>query len=55
MQRRWLLAGAIATEVAATLSLRASEGGRVKLWLIPVVLGYVAAFVLLSLTLSPGS
>lgn len=50
----WLLAGAIATEVAATLSLRASEGGRVKLWLIPVVLGYIAAFVLLSLTLSAG-
>lgn len=49
-----LLAAAIVTEVAATLSLRASEGGRKKLWLIPVVAGYGAAFTLLALTLSAG-
>lgn len=48
----WPLSGAIVVEVAATLALRASEGGRKKLWLIPVVLGYVVAFVLLSSTLS---
>ncbi|OZD15195.1 QacE family quaternary ammonium compound efflux SMR transporter [Rhodococcus sp. 15-649-1-2] len=50
----WLLAGAIVTEVMATLSLRASEGGRKKWWLVPVVAGYGAAFTLLALTLSAG-
>lgn len=50
----WLLTGAIVTEVAATLSLRASEGGRKKLWLVPVVVGYGAAFSFLAATLSAG-
>jgi small multidrug resistance pump len=50
----WLLAGAIVTEVAATLSLRASEGGRKKLWLVPVVVGYGLAFTFLAMTLSAG-
>jgi small multidrug resistance pump len=49
-----LLAGAIVTEVMATLSLRASEGGRKKWWLVPVVAGYGAAFTLLASTLSAG-
>ncbi|MDV6286770.1 DMT family transporter [Rhodococcus jostii] len=50
----WLLSGAIVVEVAATLALRSSEGGRKKLLLIPVVLGYLIAFALLSATLSAG-
>lgn len=51
----WLfLAGAIVVEVAATLSLRASDGFRRKIWLIPVVGGYLAAFALLSVSLSLG-
>ena len=51
----WLpLVGAILTEVAATMSLRASEGLRRKRW-IPAVAGfYLAAFGLLTVTLSLG-
>lgn len=52
---QWLvLASAIAVEVFATLSLRASEGFRRKAWIAPVVLGYLASFYLLWLTLSLG-
>jgi small multidrug resistance pump len=51
----WLaLAGAIIIEVMATLSMRASEGFRKKIWLIPVVIGYVASFALLSASLALG-
>lgn len=51
----WLtLAAAIALEVTATLCLRASDGLRRKLWLIPVIVGYIASFALLSVTLSLG-
>lgn len=51
----WLvLAVAIATEVFATLSLRASDGFRKKVWIAPVVLGYLLSFYLLWLTLSLG-
>lgn len=51
----WLaLGGAIVLEVAATLSLRASDGLRNKKWLTPVVLGYVASFSMLSWSLSLG-
>jgi small multidrug resistance pump len=51
----WLaLAGAILIEVMATLSMRASEGFRKKIWLIPVVVGYLASFALLSVSLSLG-
>lgn len=51
--RRWaLLLGAIGTEVAGTLSLRASQDARV--WLVVVVIGYVASFVLLSRVLRAG-
>ncbi|HLS49442.1 MAG TPA: SMR family transporter [Actinomycetaceae bacterium] len=48
-----LLCGAIVAEVAATLSLRASVGGR-RAWLLAVVVGYGAAFVLLAMTLRHG-
>jgi small multidrug resistance pump len=51
----WLiLAGAILTEVAATLSLRASEGLRKKRWIAPVAVFYVTAFSLLTLALANG-
>ena len=51
----WLvLAGAIGIEVFATLGLRASDGLRIKAWIAPVVLGYLASFYLLWLTLRLG-
>lgn len=49
-----LLAGAIVAEVAATLSLRASEGMKRKRWIPAVVAGYGAAFGLLTLALAQG-
>jgi small multidrug resistance pump len=48
------LAGAICAEVAATLSLRASEGFSKAPYAIVVVLGYLAAFALLTLALDRG-
>ena len=45
---------AIVFEVAGTLSLRASDGFRKMIWLIPTVVGYVVAFGALSLTLAGG-
>ena len=49
----WLfLIGAIIFEVAATMSLRASEGFRQKKWIPAVVAGYLLAFVMLGLTLN---
>ena len=48
------LAGAIIVEVIATLSLRASDGFRNRLWIIPVVVGYAASFYLLWVSLSLG-
>ena len=51
--RTWvLLLAAVTAEVTATLSLRASttHAG----WLVPVVAGYLAAFVLLALVLRAG-
>jgi small multidrug resistance pump len=51
----WLfLMGAIITEVAATLSLRASEGLRKKKWIGPIVVFYIAAFSLLTIALANG-
>jgi small multidrug resistance pump len=51
----WLYqAGAILVEVGATMSLRASDGFRKKIWLIPVVIGYLVSFGLLSTSLSLG-
>lgn len=50
----WLfLAGAIVTEVCATLALRAASGGA-RGWYAAVVAGYFAAFSFLSLTLRAG-
>ncbi len=51
----WLtLAGAIVIEVLATLGMRASDGFRNRRWIAPVVMGYIASFALLSITLSLG-
>ena len=45
---------AILSELAATLSLRASEGLKKRLWLILIVPGYILAFFFLSLALTEG-
>ena len=51
--RKWgLLIAAIAVEVAATLSLRASQDHAA--WLAVVVAGYVGSFILLTLVLRAG-
>jgi small multidrug resistance pump len=52
----WIfLAGAILSEVIATLSLRmAAQGGGKKTWFIAVAAGYVAAFVFLTVALDGG-
>jgi small multidrug resistance pump len=51
----WLtLAGGIILEVCATLAMRASDGFRKRGWIIPVVIGYIASFSLVSMTLSMG-
>nr|WP_314843059.1 SMR family transporter [uncultured Microbacterium sp.] len=49
-----LLALAIASEVTATLSLRASEGLRRRRWIPVIVVGYLAAFSLLGAILAMG-
>ena len=49
----WLFV-AIAFEVSGTLSLRASNGLRRRLWLIPVGLGYLLSFTSLSLAMQAG-
>ena len=48
-----LLAGAILTEVTATLLLRVASAGK-RRWYIPVGVGYFLAFALLTLTLDQG-
>ena len=48
------LAGAIFFEVIGTIALRASEGFRKQIWIIPVTIGYLASFYLLWLTLALG-
>lgn len=51
----WLtLTGAILVEVCATLSMRASDGFRKKIWVAPMIAGYLVSFTLLSVTLSLG-
>ena len=51
----WLaLAGGIIVEVFATMSLRASEGFHKKVWIVPVVVGYLVSFWLLWVALSLG-
>lgn len=47
------LAAAIISEVAATLSLRKAAHGS-RPWYIPVVIGYLIAFVMLTLVLAEG-
>jgi small multidrug resistance pump len=47
-----LLSGAIASEVAATLALRASQDH--MMWLVLVVAGYLGAFALLTAVLRAG-
>lgn len=49
----WLIL-AILCEVTGTLSLRASDGFRKRLWLIPVAISYTAAFLLLGFALGEG-
>jgi small multidrug resistance pump len=49
----WLML-AITCELAATLSLRASDGFRKRLWLVPVAIGYTASFVFLAFALDTG-
>lgn len=53
MSWAWL-AVAIAAEILATLSLRASDGLRRRRWLIPVGAGYAVAFVCLARALAAG-
>lgn len=52
MQKPVLLTAAIATEVTATLALRASQDD--SWWLVVVVAGYLSAFVLLAAVLRAG-
>jgi small multidrug resistance pump len=52
VQKWGLLAAAIASEVAATLALRASQDHAV--WLVLVVAGYLGAFVLLTSVIRTG-
>ena len=52
MQKWALLGAAIVVEVAATLSLRASQDH--SAWLVVVVAGYLASFILLTLVLRTG-
>jgi small multidrug resistance pump len=48
------LTGAILLEVVGTLALRASEGFRRRIWIVPVTIGYLVSFYLLWLTLRLG-
>jgi small multidrug resistance pump len=48
------LAGAIVSEVIATISLRASDGFSKPPFIVLIVVGYVAAFTLLGLSLGRG-
>ncbi|WP_369373137.1 multidrug efflux SMR transporter [Promicromonospora sp. Populi] len=51
----WLfLIAAVLAEVTATMSLRASEGLRKKSWIPAITIGYVLAFVFLSMSLDQG-
>lgn len=51
----WLfLALSIISEILATLSLRASDGFRKKIWMLPLAVGYGLAFFFLAVTISYG-
>ncbi|MGB3707212.1 DMT family transporter [Gordonia sp. (in: high G+C Gram-positive bacteria)] len=52
MKKWWLLAAAIVAEVAGTMMLRATVDAPV--WSIGVIIGYLAAFLMLGLTLREG-
>jgi|SRR5690625_61248 len=45
---------AIVAEILGTLSLRAADGFRKKLWVVPLVVFYGLAFYFLALTLAAG-
>ena len=49
-----LLVAAIVVEVAGTLCLKASDGGRRRWWLLPTAVAYVAAFGLIAVVLDRG-
>lgn len=53
MSWTWLML-AIAAEIVATLSLRASDGFRRRAWLVPVAVGYCLAFTFLAQSLAAG-
>ena len=51
----WLfLSFSIVSEIIATLSLRASDGFRKKVWILPLVVFYALAFFFLAVTISYG-
>ncbi|GAA2024714.1 multidrug efflux SMR transporter [Yaniella flava] len=51
----WLyLSLSIVCEIIATLSLRAADGFRKKIWIIPLVVFYALAFFFLAMTLVEG-
>ena len=51
----WLyLSCAILSEIIGTLSLRASDGFRKKIWILPLVVFYGLAFFFLALTIAEG-
>lgn len=51
----WLfLSLAIAVEMVAAMSMRASEGLRKKVWLAPMAVGYLLAFTMLAASMSYG-
>lgn len=51
----WLfLSLSIVSEIIATLSLRASDGFRKKIWILPLAVFYALAFFFLAVTISYG-
>ncbi len=48
------LALAIVSEIIGTLSLRAADGFRKKIWILPLVIFYAMAFFFLAITISYG-
>lgn len=51
----WLyLSLAIISEIIGTLSLRASDGFRKKIWILPLTVFYALAFFFLALTIAEG-
>ncbi len=49
-----LLAVAIIFEVSGTMALRASEGFRKRVWIVPVVAAYIVSYALFYLCLEQG-